>query len=200
MTDQPVPALLGYRPRIPWRPPPDFGVPAVELVSSVSDCMVQRVPKDEPEWDRVNVALHYNSASEARSAAARAGVLDFEVHATHLYPLMFDNDGAHQAAIRLTSVGTCPCTVSPVEEAVEVLGYDVVEVRYPADFNDAGDLVSVNFDCSPLSCNLMGAEIAVNRRCLIGRWEDAIAAAIVFGRDKPEPGPYMIVRLGRALL
>jgi hypothetical protein len=47
-------------------------------------------------------------------------------------------------------------------------------------------------ECSPLSCNALGTELAVNRHCLMETLE-AARAALEQGRfDRSEPGPFRI--------
>jgi hypothetical protein len=67
------------------------------------------------------------------------------------------------------------------------LGFDVVNKT-----------VSAFFECSPLSCNGMANEVAVNRFCLVEDLVEAIALADRFSRDEPEPGPYYVLDVLRA--
>ncbi len=52
-------------------------------------------------------------------------------------------------------------------------------------------------ECSPLSCNHMAAEIAVNRHCLVSSFEAAKALVEAGAFDGCEPGPYRIFAVYR---
>jgi hypothetical protein len=43
----------------------------------------------------------------------------------------------------------------------------------------------------------MAAEVPVNQYCLIDTLEEAIAAAVRFSKEEPEPGPYYVVEVLR---
>jgi hypothetical protein len=73
----------------------------------------------------------------------------------------------------------------------------VTNVRVPMDkrlegFDVATFFVHTSPECSPLSCNLLAAEIPVNEHCLFNTFEEA-KEAIECGLFKnSEPGPYRI--------
>ena len=66
------------------------------------------------------------------------------------------------------------------------LGYDVVNRDYAS-----------SFECSPLSCNTMAAEVMVNEFCLFEDYDAALAFAERCGREQPEPGEYVVVEVWR---
>lgn len=82
-----------------------------------------------------------------------------------------------------------PPTVVPLPVELRSLGFDVVSKS-----------VSDGFECSPLSCNSMALELAVNRHCLVDHLEVAIAVATRFSVEEPEPGPYYVVEVLRCPL
>ena len=51
------------------------------------------------------------------------------------------------------------------------------------------------FGCSPLSCNSMASEYAVNAHCLFDERHAALAAAERFSVEKPEPGTYFVAEV-----
>jgi hypothetical protein len=74
--------------------------------------------------------------------------------------------------------------------------------RLPAGFVSLGfDVVSMDasssFECSPLSCNGLAGEVAVNRYCLVEDLGEAMALADRFSREEPEPGPYYVLEVLR---
>jgi len=76
--------------------------------------------------------------------------------------------------------------VEPLPSNFVSLGFDVVSKS-----------VSAFFECSPLSCNGMAAEAPVNQYCLVDALDDAVAAAVRFSHEEPEPGPYYVVEVLR---
>jgi hypothetical protein len=77
--------------------------------------------------------------------------------------------------------------LDPIPTNFVSLGFDAVS-RSIADF----------FECSPLSCNYMAAQIAgVNRYCLMDTLEEAVILAKRFSIDEPEPGPYYVIEVLR---
>ena len=73
------------------------------------------------------------------------------------------------------------------------IGYDIAGGPLPSP--EYGSMLG--FSCSPLSCNAMSDEHAVNRFWLIDELERAIQVAKEFGRTEPEPGPYYVYEVLR---
>jgi hypothetical protein len=53
----------------------------------------------------------------------------------------------------------------------------------------------LGFECSPLSCNSMASEMTANESCLFHSLEAAIAGAMRFSIEQPEPGDYYVVEV-----
>ena len=51
----------------------------------------------------------------------------------------------------------------------------------------------LGFECSPLSCNSIAGEMGANEYCLFDLLEAAIAGAMRFKIEQPEPGDYYVV-------
>ena len=68
------------------------------------------------------------------------------------------------------------------------LGNDIVE-SHPLKTGNLG------FGCSPLSCNGMAKEIAVNQYCLLDDLDNACAVAKRFGVERPESGPCVVIQV-----
>jgi hypothetical protein len=86
----------------------------------------------------------------------------------------------------------------------ERLGYDAVQFK-PTRLLDLDGLsrakdstLTSSYGCSPLSCNGLACLYPVNRYCLLDNIETAFEAATTFGRDEPEPGPYVVVEVLRS--
>jgi len=76
--------------------------------------------------------------------------------------------------------------VAALRTTFEPLGYDVVS-RGSSEF----------FECSPLTCNLWGAEVGANRHGLVDTLEAAAQLAARAEASGCEPGPYHVVRVWR---
>lgn len=82
----------------------------------------------------------------------------------------------------------------PDAGTVRVVGLDVVLVLPPHDRH------VFQFGCSPLSCNGLCYEHAVNNRCLLDEYDDAVRLAREFSMpDTAEPGVYAIVKVGEVV-
>lgn len=91
-----------------------------------------------------------------------------------------------------------PLDLSPSELAVEplpahftLIGYDAVGFGYHGYYG--------NFNCSPLTCNGMSCDVAVNKWYLVATEAEGIALAKTFSVEEPEPGPYAVVEVWRDL-
>jgi len=74
----------------------------------------------------------------------------------------------------------------PIPETFRSLGFDSAsKSAYSA----------LSLECSPLSCNEMGAELPVNEHCLFPTLDAAIAGAERFAVEQPEPGDYYVVEV-----
>lgn len=203
-TPQPIPIPLGCLPRKPWVCDSSFAVPGVQSVASISGCLNELVVLNPPEYGFINSAFHYPTAVAARAAARRANAQGEEIHATLLFPLVFDHGRIVPITAQLsppTSVAVpVPDAAAPSDIVFESLGLDVVALAHPSsDHTVQQPLVWIAFGCAPLSCNALGRECPVNPRCLLDRWDDAVNAATRFAIEEPEPGPYVIVEIRRAI-
>jgi hypothetical protein len=109
--------------------------------------------------------------------------------------LSFDASGAihPHSAEDLLGPGALPPEVPDLARFTR-LGYDVTEYL---------SRLLVWTGCSPLSpyCNGMYSEVSalVNRHCLVEDLAAAYDLAVLFGVWQPEPGPYVIVEVWRAV-
>jgi hypothetical protein len=85
----------------------------------------------------------------------------------------------------------------------ERLGYDVVQLA-PSRVLDLeherraeSSVAGGSYGCSPLSCNGLACLHPVNRYCLFDDLDTAYRAGLVFGREEPEPGPYVVIEVLR---
>lgn len=197
---RPDPVFLGYifkqiKPGpMSWCQHPD-GTPAAESVQRI--CSVSSCISEEPDtkYDRwaFNAAGCYEHPDPALASIAPDSVRAFTTLGLGLFPILFEDSGLHELAVD-RFFGETINTISPPANLVP-LGYDVVSCSpaEPATHTTGG--VIARFGCSPLSCNGEAANYSVNANCLLDSWEEAVAAAIDFAQEEPEPGPYVIVRI-----
>ena len=186
MQDQTL--FLGFRAKRPWVPDPGW-LPSqqtgVAVVCSVSDCL-SKPPEDWiVRWD-FNRAACYDTEEAAAKTIPQGEQGQYVLFAYSLVPYTVDRSGRRVPADvdRLF-----PTTLPPLPQSMGLagytgLGYDVVSFGR-----------SSFFECSPLSCNGMAAEIAVNRYCLIDRIDDALDVARRFEEEQPEPGTYLVIEV-----
>jgi hypothetical protein len=137
-------------------------------------------------WD-FNRACCYDT--EAVALATANGQSGFQLLAYALVEAKLDAAG-NQIPVAAGSIlveGLPDLPTGSVPSDFVPLGYDVVCIQ--PNYMD--------FNCSPLSCNGLAREMAVNRHCLIEDLEEAIRLAQRFDVEQPEPGPYYVVQVLR---
>jgi hypothetical protein len=85
--------------------------------------------------------------------------------------------------VPLASEGVNP---SPLPSSFERIGFDVARRSF-----------TPQFECSPLSCNGMAQEVAVNEQCLLDSLPTAVEFARRCAREQPEPGSYFVIEVWR---
>lgn len=188
---QPTPVFLGYAIKNVMQQPDFLKDDRVREICNASRC-ISKEPDSPEKWSRwtFNPSGWYDTP-ELAQADSTEGVR-WSSFAFALVPMLFGTSGARSYSVRDVlgaSVDTLP---SGPRAEYRALGFDVVSCR------PAGDGSSAGFDCSPLSCNSLSLAYAVNAWCLLDSWDEAFRAATDFGRDEPEPGPYVIMRVFRA--
>lgn len=185
--------FLGFRARQPWTPPSGWASGQsthVERVCSVADCLAQPPAGWVERWD-FNRAGCYSTEAEALAAVPEGRRGDFELFAYWVASVSVGKDGQEVPvnAPSLFSPDLPPLPLEADTRGYTVIGYDVA----------APARSSYGFEHSPLSCNQMAQEMAVNRYCLIERLEDALAAARRFNAEQPEPGEFIVVQVAMKL-
>jgi hypothetical protein len=156
--------------------------PAISELCSVSDCLTVS-PEGWVERFLHNDLAFFNSRADALSV------------------IPSQQGGDSLFAYRLLSkrfVGGAEEELSIPDLPVEPLGPSFVSLGFDVVNKDLPDIVPY-FECSPLSCNGMAAEVQVNTYCLIDTLGAAIAVAIDFSREPPEPGAYYVIEVLREL-
>jgi hypothetical protein len=159
-------------------PPPGWGpFPGVVDVCSVSDCVNTNFADYIQEWKHNGYWL-FDSPDRLREVAKDKGAsLDgATLFYYEVYPLHFDGSNWSKFATEASFA-----TEIRMPSAREFLGFDVVTFY-------AGS----SPECSPLSCNSLASEIAVNSHCLFEAFEDAKSSLERGLFQNAEPGPYRI--------
>jgi hypothetical protein len=172
------PALIGYFPKRVTSKPDWLTAPAVLEICSVSECIAAAPDGWIHRWTHNELWVY-----DTRRAAAAVVPVDahppFRIYAYRLLARLFQ-DG-RQGPLEIPALA-----VEPLPETFEALGFDAVS-------RSAG----TSFECSPLSCCDLAQEMGANRFCLLPTLPAAIAAAVRFSTEQPEPGPYLVLEVLR---
>ena len=154
-------------------------VSAVQEICSASDC-VSYAPDDWVDYWLHNEFGWFNQARDALAVVRPDQKAAFRLFAYRIYPQLFRAGKRHELVMPLD------VHPDPIPASFTSLGFDSVNKSMPS---------VLGFECSPLSCNSMADEMAVNQYCLFDSLEAAIAGAIRFSVEQPEPGDYYVVEV-----
>lgn len=155
-----------------------LNAPGVAEICSVSTCIASGPEGWIDRWLH-NELGWFNSALDAMAVVPADERIVYRLFAYRIHPHLF-RDGSAQ-----------PFALPPDVRAVAIpatfqsLGFDAVSKSLPG----------LGFECSPLSCNGMAAEMATNESCLFDSLDGAIAGAARFSIEQPEPGDYYVVEV-----
>lgn len=168
---------------------------------TVSHCM-NPSPHDWIKLWRHNDLGFFNTQADAWSMPVDSPH-EHHLFAYRLLPVRFDR--GHQKLVALPEL-----SVEALSEEFVSLGFDVVnrsELEFPSDapWSRVSETspgcaplhFQAFFGCSPLSCNGLSKEFAVNQFCLLNTLAEAEAFAEYCSREEPEPGPYYVVEVLR---
>jgi hypothetical protein len=162
-------------------------------ICSVSEHISSAPPGWDSRWD-FNDASCYNSEAEALATVPQDQADAYDLFAYRILPVKFDTTGRQPIMLpEAMNSGIGGIAPEPDLSDYVSVGYDIAGGPLPTtDYP-----LVLGFSCSPLSCNAMSSEHAVNRFWLIDDFEQAIAVAEEFGRTEPEPGPYFVYQVLR---
>jgi hypothetical protein len=171
--------LGGYFPKLVQARPDWLAQPRAEEVCSVSTC-VSAGPAD---W--IHRWLHnwlgwFNTVADARSVIPSEEGTRYRVFAYRLAPTFY-RAGQREPVIIPEDVKP-----EPLPSGATSLGFDTYSKSMESILGP---------ECSPLSCNSMASEFAVNRHCLLPTLEEANVAAERFSVEQPEPGDYYVAEV-----
>jgi hypothetical protein len=165
------------------QPRPDWiRTAAVREICSVSDHISEAPDGWVDRWLH-NQFGWFNRISDALGVVPEEQRAVFQVFAYRVHPEVFRPDG------RVPLVVPSDVKPDPIPASFQSLGFDSVNKSMP-------DVQG--FECSPHSCNGMDEECPVNEFCLFATLDEAIAGAVRFAFEQPEPGDYYVVEVLRA--
>ena len=175
--------FVGYLARKVAPRRPDFLVRApIVDVCSVSECISPGAP-DRLERRAHNAAGFYDTEELAWSVVPESERDAYTVFAYRAVCIRFDGGSSEPWSPAYESPGL---SAIPDLSAFEPIGYDIANSSFGAWF-----------ECSPLSCNSIADEQAVNEHCLVDDVEVAFELGRLFAVDEPEPGPYHVIEVLR---
>ena len=156
----------------------------VEDICAVSGCISKSFADYMNYWKH-NGYWFFNSGSEIEQLCNEEDI-DTSGNALFYYEVFekeYDEDSRSWSTFEPEP--SFPTHVQKPERA-ELLGYDVTTF-----------FVGTSPECSPLSCNSLATEIAVNRHCLFDTFEQAVGALGAGKFDDSEPGPFRVFAVYR---
>jgi hypothetical protein len=166
------PKIVTYRPEYPHTPPVSHVLSVSHHISLAPDGWIGR-------WCHNELGF-FNRLADAQDLMSRDGAGRYRLFGYRILPTVFIGDDARS--------WMTPPDVRPEPGLTRFIshGFDVVS-RWSAD--------TLGFDCSPLSCNGLAAEMETTAGCLFPTLETAIDGARQFARQQPEPGDYYVLEV-----
>jgi hypothetical protein len=153
--------------------------PGVIEICSVSDCVSHRPDNWIQSWLHNDFGW-FNTAHDAAHIIPAGEEDSYRLFAYRVHPELYRRGNPVEIDLPEN------LDPEPVPANFRTIGFDAVS---------RSETTTVGFDCSPLSCNDMAAEMPANLHCLFSSLDDAIAAAKRFSVEQPEPGDYFVVEV-----
>jgi hypothetical protein len=152
---------------------------SVNEICSASTC-ISLAPDGWIDHWRHNEFGWFNRVSDAFAVVPPEQGRDFRLFAYRIYPHLF------RTGARLELRVPSDVHPDPIPATFESLGFDSVNKSMAT---------VLGFECSPLSCNSMATEMSTNEHCLFESLDAAVAGAIRFSIEQPEPGDYYVIEV-----
>ena len=151
----------------------------VREICSVSECLSPGAQDWIASW-RHNSLGWFNTVADAVRVVPEEQRGEYRLFAYRIHPEVFRGRDRRPLVV--------PDDVRPdaVPAGFRSIGFDSASRS-----SDAG----LSLECSPLSCNGLATELPVNEHCLFQTIDDAIAGAIRFAIEQPEPGDYYVLEV-----
>jgi hypothetical protein len=169
----------GYMAKIVAKRPDWLEAEGVTDIFSVSGCISPCFADYVGDWKHNGFWL-FDRIDVIRELAREKAIdlRDAKFFYYEVYEKQFDDDGNEESLLAIE----LPFAVNVEVPKTKILeGFDVVTFHAGA-----------GPECSPLSCNGLAKEHEVNRHCLLGSLEGAIAHLKRRDFNNSEPGPYRI--------
>lgn len=175
-------ALVGFLARKVALRPEFLAQAPIDDVCSVSEHISPSAP-DRLERCAHNSAGFYDSEALAWSVVPEAERYAYTLFAYRAVCIRFDDRNSEPWSPADEWPGL---PASPDLSAYAPIGYDIVNTSFGGWF-----------ECSPLSCNSMADQQAVNEHCLVDDFEVAMELGSLFADEavRVEPGPYHVVQV-----
>ena len=159
--------------------PGGLRAPGVREICSVSQCISSGPDNWFASW-RHNSLGWFNTVADAVRVVPEARRGEYRLFAYRIHPEVFRGRERRPLVV--------PDDVRPdaAPAGFRSIGFDSASRS-----SEAG----LSLECSPLSCNGLATELPVNEHCLFQTIDDAIAGAIRFAIEQPEPGDYYVVEV-----
>lgn len=172
-----APVLVGFFPKKTSRDVGSMEIPGITEVCSVSECISRGPENWVQKWEHNDLGFFDTEAKAIMVLPAEHS--DYDLYAYELFPF-YCIDG------KRTDLQLIPAGPGIPKDYV-LLGYDIATKTH-----------ATSFECSPLSCNGVGAEFPVNTHCLIDSLPDAENAFVqICEQSIGEPGPYYLFKVYR---
>jgi hypothetical protein len=159
---------------------PEFlRAPGVREICSVSECISAGPEKWIELWLHNDLGW-FNRIADAVRAIPAGEESRYRLFAYRIHPDVFTKSG------RVPLVIPQNVQPEPIPGEFRLLGFDSANKSMEA---------VLGLECSPLSCNSMAEEMAVNEFCLFAELAAAIAGAERFAAEQPEPGDYYVIEV-----
>jgi hypothetical protein len=159
--------------------PKEIHAPGVREICSVSNCISDGAEGWLESW-RHNELGWFNTIDDALGVVPSEMVGRYRLFAYRVAPQI------HRGGTRLGASLPHDVHPEPIPPDFVVRGFDAVSRSHDG---------VVGFECSPLSCNYLAAELEVNEFCLFSSLSAALAGADAFSKEQPEPGDYYVVQV-----
>lgn len=173
---------LGYMAKRIVTKPDGFDAPNVQAIYAVSNCLSADFCDFVQHWQHNGYWFFDSPRLIAKVCQAEGLVIsDFTLLYYAGHELQYDAMAKQWVAY--TPDKDFKTAVVPPSSA-EPLGFDIVTYS-----------CQTQPECSPLSCNVMAEEVAVNEFCLLSSLDEAKALLEAGACDNAEPGPFRVVAI-----
>ena len=153
--------------------------PAVREICSVSECMSPGAPNWIERWLHNGLGW-FNRRADALVVIPPGCEREYRLFAYRIHPEVFT--GRERMPLELPR----DVHAEPIPDTFRSLGFDCANRSMP-------DVLGM--ECSPLSCNAMAGEFETNEFCLFPALDQAVAGAVRFSVEQPEPGDYYVIEV-----